>query len=444
MRPVVSIIIRTFNEEDWIWHTLKAIEEQTFNKFEVIIVDNFSTDNTIKIAKNFKFVKKILKIKKFIPGKALNYGCSKSRGKFLVFLSAHCIPADNKWLRNILISFNSKKIVAVYGKQSPIKYSQAENIRDLYITFGDEKRVQKKDHFFHNANSAIRKSTWKKIPFSNSLTNIEDRHWSKQIIDKKYWIVYQPKANVFHHHGIHHGTSKERLQSTIKVIEKIETKNFLKLPDTFQPQNVKILIVINFSNYKNNKFYQNILCKLLDEVSKLKINKKIFFFKPANFKGIISNKKIKVFKTNKKQDLASILQVAVNKNIKKNFFPDYVLYLNGDYLFRPNNIINQLIKEICNNGYDALIPVFKHYNTNFIKRDHEQDYIIFGKNLTNRNKKVPSFLSYYGIGTLVKSKIAQKGLLSSSLNNGLFQLKRKLHTIRLSEIQEINIKRYLN
>ena len=189
MRPVVSIIIRTFNEEDWIWHTLKAIEEQTFNKFEVIIVDNFSTDNTIKIAKNFKFVKKILKIKKFIPGKALNYGCSKSRGKFLVFLSAHCIPADNKWLRNILISFNSKKIVAVYGKQSPIKYSQAENIRDLYITFGDEKRVQKKDHFFHNANSAIRKSTWKKIPFSNSLTNIEDRHWSKQIIDKKYWIV---------------------------------------------------------------------------------------------------------------------------------------------------------------------------------------------------------------------------------------------------------------
>ena len=86
MKIKASIIIRTYNEEDWIGHCLSQIKKQNFKNYEIIIVDNCSTDNTIKIAKSLG-VKKIIKIKKFIPGKALNMGCEISSGDFFVFLS---------------------------------------------------------------------------------------------------------------------------------------------------------------------------------------------------------------------------------------------------------------------------------------------------------------------------------------------------------------------
>ena len=50
MKPKVSIIIRTKNEERWITSCLKSIYSQTFKNFEIILVDNFSTDNTVKKA----------------------------------------------------------------------------------------------------------------------------------------------------------------------------------------------------------------------------------------------------------------------------------------------------------------------------------------------------------------------------------------------------------
>ena len=53
-RPVISIIIRTKNEEKWITSCLKAVFDQDYKNFEVIIVDNNSSDHTLKRAKEFK------------------------------------------------------------------------------------------------------------------------------------------------------------------------------------------------------------------------------------------------------------------------------------------------------------------------------------------------------------------------------------------------------
>ena len=71
----ISIIVRTKNEERWIGHCLKAIYEQDYPSFEVILVDNNSTDNTLEIAKRFP-IKKFLNIDKFVPGKAIDLGVS--------------------------------------------------------------------------------------------------------------------------------------------------------------------------------------------------------------------------------------------------------------------------------------------------------------------------------------------------------------------------------
>ena len=90
----VSIIIRTKNEERWILSCLEKIFSQSYPNLEVIIVDNYSIDKTIK--KISKFPVKIIKIKKFLPGKAINLGIKKSKGDIIVCLSAHCLPVDKK------------------------------------------------------------------------------------------------------------------------------------------------------------------------------------------------------------------------------------------------------------------------------------------------------------------------------------------------------------
>ena len=59
----VSIIIRSKNEEKWIGLCLESIFSQSYEDFEVILVDNNSTDGTVKKAKNWPV--KLLKIDKF-------------------------------------------------------------------------------------------------------------------------------------------------------------------------------------------------------------------------------------------------------------------------------------------------------------------------------------------------------------------------------------------
>ena len=53
-KNLVSIIIRTKNEEKWIESCLRSVFNQNYKNFEVILVDNKSADNTVKIAKKYK------------------------------------------------------------------------------------------------------------------------------------------------------------------------------------------------------------------------------------------------------------------------------------------------------------------------------------------------------------------------------------------------------
>ena len=108
---MISIIIRTFNEEKWIAMCLKAIASQVLKMpIEIIIVDSQSSDNTIKraqqVAKDYSLDIKFLTYKPgkngYRPGESLNFGWKNSIGDYVVFLSAHCIPANKTWLSQIV------------------------------------------------------------------------------------------------------------------------------------------------------------------------------------------------------------------------------------------------------------------------------------------------------------------------------------------------------
>ena len=160
---MISIIIRSKNEERWINLCLQAVFDQSYTDFEVIIVDNNSTDKTIQKAKQFD-IKKVLTIDKYRPGLAINKGIRVSSGDYIVCLSAHCIPVNRNWLERLISNFDDSQIAGVYGRQEPMAFTSNTDKRDLLITFGLDRREQFKDSFFHNANSIFPRKIWKNFP----------------------------------------------------------------------------------------------------------------------------------------------------------------------------------------------------------------------------------------------------------------------------------------
>ena len=286
----VSIVIRTKNEEDWIKPCLQQIRNQKFNgTYEIILVDNMSKDATVKIAKEYG-VKKIVKIKKFLPGKAINDGIKKSAGSKIIIISAHCIPKSNLWLSKLYNSLNNQKIAGTYGRQLPLPYTSADDTRDLLYTFGNEQRIQKKDSFFHNAHSIIWRKVWNKHKFCEEAKNIEDRIWGDEVIKSGHYIKYNPKAEVYHHHGLHQHGSKEsfRAKNVSNLTKTIMKEDAFVIPYVLSSKNKNVPIIVpikrkikNLSKFNN--FLENILLNNEGDVFIFAFEKVVNLPKRAHF-----------------------------------------------------------------------------------------------------------------------------------------------------------------
>ena len=222
----VSIIIKTYNEEKDIENCLNKVFSQKYKNFEIIIVDSESQDKTLEIAS--KFPVKIIKIKKkdFTFGRSLNIGCSEAKGKYCISLSAHAIPHNNLWLKNLIKPLKNKKIAGVYGREIPKQNCNPSEARRILGTFGEKKKIQTKDCFFSNSNSAFKKNLWKKTRFNEKISTTEDHLWAKQMIKKSYAICYEPKAKIYHSHNYPLINLYKRFkEESYNKYKKIEKKN---------------------------------------------------------------------------------------------------------------------------------------------------------------------------------------------------------------------------
>lgn len=373
------IVIRTKNEDRWIKATLDKIFSQKYQNFKIIIVDNYSSDRTLEIIKRYSL--KVFKIKKFLPGKALNYPIKKIKSKFVVCLSAHCIPSNNKWLGNLIKPLKQdNKVAAVYGKQMPMFNSNDQNFRDLKIIFGNDRKIQKKDYFFHNANSAIRRSLLIDYPFSNTATNIEDRLWAKTILDlnKKYKIIYEPTAAVFHHHGLHQSNDSKRLNGVIKIMKSIEDENLY--PESFLKHNQKIYACIIGKRVKqpSKKYFYTNKSLINHLVKNPLIHKIIVVVNKKFFHQFYKNNNQKIIFIKRTNEIKSLTIREVLKFIYKKFYQidiDYMMYFNMDYIKRPKNFVDELVdKSLININKNIVYSIEE--KTNLIVKNKKKNLIL--------------------------------------------------------------------
>jgi glycosyltransferase involved in cell wall biosynthesis len=218
----ISLVVRAKNEGVRLALCRQAVALQRVDDVEVILVDNGSTDGTQELARQWGWSLVEIADEEFSHGRALNRGVARAKGEIVALLSGHCVPVNDLWLRRLAANFQDPRVAGAYGRQEPLPDTGDFDKRDLWTTFGVERRVQRKDYFFHNANSMIRRSVWERIPFDEGLSGVEDRAWAKQVIDAGWLLVYEPAASVYHHHGIHQGRDERRARRVVRVIEKIQ------------------------------------------------------------------------------------------------------------------------------------------------------------------------------------------------------------------------------
>lgn len=444
--PLVSIIIRTKNEERWINLCLEKIFSQTYKKKEIIIVDNESSDKTLKKIKKYK-INKIVKLKKYLPGKALNLGIKKSKGQLLVFISAHCIPTNNKWLNNLVKIMNENiDCAGVYGRQEPMNFSNNNDSRDLFLLFGLDKKIQIKDSFFHNANSCIRKNIWLKIPFDNRATNIEDRLWASKVLKKGFKIYYEPSASVYHYHGVHQNNNYERLSNVVKIVDKhiyrssgkidpIDLNILASIPIKGVSKRVrnKFLIEYSINSLKKSKYIKKIIVSTDNDKTK-KIAKKFGAEVP-----FLRSKKYSSPKT----PLEKVQQYIINK-IEKNFlFPDIFFHLEETFPFREDGLIDNMIEKLLNEGFDTVIAARKEFRVVW-KDNTEEIFTRIDSGDKPRKYKESMMIGYPGLGCVTYPEFIRNGkLLGNKI--GLFEVENQISFFEVRSKDSINLaEKFLN
>jgi glycosyltransferase involved in cell wall biosynthesis len=156
-KPLVSVIIATYNSEKTLPMVLEAIKKQDFqrNKIEILLADGGSKDKTLSIAKNYKC--KVINNPRTEPiyGKYLGY--IKSRGKYVMYLDHDEVLINKKSINLKVLALQQinlrAKAIAGGNYRSPKGYPF---INDYINDFGDPfsffiYRLSKRDKFFINS-----------------------------------------------------------------------------------------------------------------------------------------------------------------------------------------------------------------------------------------------------------------------------------------------------
>ena len=201
--PYVSIVVPTLNRKMHLRHCINSLMnlEYPFSKFEVIVVDNGSTDGTTELLKTeFPKVRVIIE-KRRNSCYARNTGWKNARGKIVAYTDDDCI-VDSAWLKTLVSAFVSEQIGGVGGPllltlipKSVVEKFFGTPVGDFYK--GDKKIFVKE---LITANLAVRYDVFKKNRFDISLTYtaLEDIDFCRSLTRTGYRLLYIPDAKVYH------------------------------------------------------------------------------------------------------------------------------------------------------------------------------------------------------------------------------------------------------
>lgn len=201
-QPLVTIIVRSFNEGWALRETLPAIRSQDFRNWELLVVDSGSADGSVSLIQQSRpdyFVQ--IRPDQYNPSRVMNLGMRLARGEFGIFLNADATPQGTNWLGPLVTALRDPQTAAVFGKQIPRPDCRAVYAHDYERCFGPNRESARWEHFFSMVSSGLRKEIWAKRGFLEKMEYSEDDEYTRWCRARGYKIVYVPESVVMHSHN---------------------------------------------------------------------------------------------------------------------------------------------------------------------------------------------------------------------------------------------------
>ncbi len=194
----VGLYVPCFNAEKTLRRCLESILKQTFPIYEVLVIDDGSTDASARIASEYPV--KIIQNKEnsglaYTRNKAINHISSE----YVASLDADCEPSAD-WLSNLMSFFSTRLVVGVGGKLIEVnKLSAPDRWRCVHMSqqWGDD---TKNPPFLFGSNNVFRKNVLLEANLYDEKyrTNYEDVDLGRRLRALGYSLVYAPEALVYH------------------------------------------------------------------------------------------------------------------------------------------------------------------------------------------------------------------------------------------------------
>jgi len=209
---MITIIVPTYNASNYLPSLLTRLESQTFDDYELIVVDSSSEDDTIQIARSHQAEVITIPKQEFDHGGTRTLAARRAKGDIVLYLTQDALPYDEYAVENIVKPFaTDEKIAAAFGRQLPYPQASvfAEHLRSFNYpdtsytrVLDDKKKYGIKTAFLSNSFAAYRKSVLEEIGyFKSGLPFGEDACAGAKILLKGYKITYVAKAMVLHSHN---------------------------------------------------------------------------------------------------------------------------------------------------------------------------------------------------------------------------------------------------
>lgn len=119
----ISIIIPTFNEEEYLPQLLDSIKNQNYTDYEIIIADAQSQDKTREIAESYGCIV----VEGGLPALGRNNGAAKARGELLLFLDSDLILTDD-YLENAVEEFENQNLGIAITQMIPLSDKKRDKV----------------------------------------------------------------------------------------------------------------------------------------------------------------------------------------------------------------------------------------------------------------------------------------------------------------------------
>ena len=230
----ISIIIPTYNSEKTIEETITSLQQQSFTDYEIIVIDDGSQDNTIKVVKSI--VEPRLQLFSYENGgvaTARNRGIAHATGEFIAFLDADDLWSPDKLALQIEALYQNPEAKVVYSWTNYIDEQGKPLFSGTrYFYRGNVYQQLLQTNFLTNAsNILVHRDVLDLVPgFDPKLAYTAD--WDFYLrLAKNFNFVVVPKFQIYYRQSVNSMSTK---------IEQLKKESLLLLDRVYQTATIKL------------------------------------------------------------------------------------------------------------------------------------------------------------------------------------------------------------